>query len=425
MGDPTPEIVVGFSQTERVIPSTEAGREDLEASDLELSPPEEAQFLASLGRALFLLEEEERDASPGVLTAPQNAFASLLQSHLAELAAETGKYEELPAGGAEAKFDHGDILGWAKVVWVMLKASKQPILRPDPVAEPIPNELRMAVLGDWGTGLYGALPIASTIEADSQPYDLLLHLGDVYYAGTRREVRDRFLSRWPRRPEARSIALNSNHEMYSGGEAYFGLTLPAFGQTSSYLALQNDDWLLVGLDTGYQDHDIDGEQLAWLHRVIEDAGPDRRVILFSHHQLFSSLASQGPKLDAKLGDLLAAERIFAWYWGHEHLCMLYDQHPDTGLLARCAGHGSMPYSRRRLEKLPPRDRFSDHAIWRIADATAEAPGGLLLDGENQHIPGEEEKFGPHGYMTLHFDGPHIVERVHEPDGNVIWHQQLV
>ena len=54
-------------------------------------------------------------------------------------------------------------------------------------------------------------------------------------------------------------ALNGNHEMYSGGFGYFKLILPAFEQDSSYFALQNEHWLLVGLDTAYVDHDMDND----------------------------------------------------------------------------------------------------------------------------------------------------------------------
>lgn len=420
----TPEVIVGFSQTDRVIPSTEAAKEDLDESDLDLEPTEEAQFLASLGRAMFMLEEEELNASPGVLTTPQNAFASVLQSHLSEIAADSGKYSDLPAGGVEAKFDKKDIFGWAKVVWTKLKYPKHPILRPAPLATSLPETARVAVLGDWGTGLYGAPHIARTLETDAQSYDLLLHLGDVYYAGTPKEVANRFLALWPKRTDARSVALNSNHEMYSGGQAYFGDTLPIFNQDSSYLALQNENWLLVGLDTGHKDHNLDDEQVAWLHQVIEAAGPQRKVILFSHHQLFSSLASQGDKLAAKLAILLESQRIFAWYWGHEHLCMLYDRHPESGMIARCVGHGSMPYARKKLVRFPVHEYISASAIWRTVEVTEDAPGGILLDGENSHIKGEEEKFGPHGYMTLELDGEHLVEHVHEPDGNTVFSQQL-
>src|SRR5439155_9589200 len=103
-------------------------------------------------------------------------------------------------------------------------------------------------------------------------YQLLVHLGDVYYAGTQDEVENRFLSLWPRRVGAINRAANSNHEMYSGGYGYFDQTLRRFGQSSSVFALQNDHWLLVGLDTAYAEHDLAHRQAEWLANLVADSG---------------------------------------------------------------------------------------------------------------------------------------------------------
>src|SRR5262249_22137300 len=157
-------------------------------------------------------------------------------------------------------------------------------------------------------------------------YQLFLHLGDVYYSGTPSEVKERFLALWPRRAGAFSRALNSNHEMYTGGHAYFNQTLKEFEQSSSCFALQNDHWLLVRLDCAYQEHDFAMNQGSWLAGLVAAAGK-RKVVLFCHHQPYSLFESQGPKLVEKLDGLLSAGRIFAWYWGHEHRCVVYDKHP--------------------------------------------------------------------------------------------------
>src|SRR5262249_41112896 len=161
----------------------------------------------------------------------------------------------------------------------------------------VDNRLRLAMLGDWGTGLYGARPCAQSIEWSPRPPNVLLHLGDVYYAGTEREVEERFLGPWPRVPGALSRAVNSNHEMYSGGNAYFRQPLPTFQQRSSCFALQNDRWLLLGLDSAYEGNDWEGghlstDQVVWISRLIEASG-GRKVILFSHHQPFSLFEDQG------------------------------------------------------------------------------------------------------------------------------------
>ena len=94
--------------------------------------------------------------------------------------------------------------------------------------------------------------------------------------------------------------MNSNHEMYSGGFGYFDLALPAIGQKSSYLAFENAHWLLVVLDTAYVDHDMDNEQVAWLNLVLKQStaangGKAKKLVLFSHQQLFSRLGKPGPE----------------------------------------------------------------------------------------------------------------------------------
>ena len=54
------------------------------------------------------------------------------------------------------------------------------------------------------------------------------------------------------------------------------------------------------------------------------------MILFSHHQPFSRLDKQGPNLQNTLADLFQKKAITAWYWGHEHNCIIYDKHPTFG-----------------------------------------------------------------------------------------------
>lgn len=234
-------------------------------------------------------------------------------------------------------------------------------------------------------------------------------------------MQERFGALWPKNA-ALNRAINSNHEMYSGGHAYFDITLKTFGQTSSYFALQNGHWLLVGLDSAYQDHDLAGAQVEWLQEVLKNAG-DRKVVLMSHHQPFSQFEKGGEKLVAKLGALLGSQKIFAWYWGHEHRCMLYDKHPAWGMYGRTVGHGGFPYFReKKLDDLP---QVAGLPQWRQVASASVVPGGMVLDGPNDYIKGHEAKYGPNGYMTLELDGPHLNEIVHAADGTALYDRQLV
>jgi hypothetical protein len=258
-------------------------------------------------------------------------------------------------------------------------------------------------------------------------YELLMHLGDVYYSGTEEEVQQRFLDLWPRGAGKTTRALNSNHEMYSGGFGYFKLALPQISQSASYFAYQNSNWLLVGLDTAYVDHDMDTEQVAWLNLVVREsrqANPARKIIFFSHQQLFSRLDIQGPKLQQALRHLLDANDITAWYWGHEHQCVIYDKHSQFGLLGRCLGNGGIPESRKTEVRNAPTERTIGSVTWQRLSATNDSPSCLVLDGPNYDIKGEEEKFVPHGYVTLELNGPTLIERVFLSDGTELYTNQI-
>jgi predicted phosphodiesterase len=419
------KVVVSYREIDNALTEKVMNEAASTLEEIEGTPTQRDEFLANFAQALRLIELEDEEADPEVLTVPRDRTASLALSLLAEEPPEGSSFEELTAGGAEVRFSDTDIGGWFRSLFDWAGR-----LRPHPIMGPsdsepteLPNQARAALLGDWGTGLYGAVPCAESIRQSRDHFDLLMHLGDVYYSGTKREVQERFLDLWPYREGAINRSINSNHEMYSGGYAYFENTLPNFGQESSYFALQNDHWLLVGLDVAYVDHDIEDQQVEWLEDVVAAAG-DRKVLLFSHHQLFSRFDDQGPKLAAKLGRLLGSGRISAWYWGHEHRCVLYDPDPRYGgLLGRCLGHGGMPYTRKAVEDIAV-DHKVGESIWRRFRKKNLVPGGLVLDGPNPYIEGHETKYGPHGYMTLEFQGQSLIEVVHTPTGEEIYSQEI-
>lgn len=199
------------------------------------------------------------------------------------------------------------------------------------------NETTIAVVGDWGGGNAAAQAVAKQI-AKLKP-NHVIHLGDVYYSGTPKEVEERFLKFWPK-PNApgNSFALNSNHEMYSGGYGYFDHTLKQFKQPASYFSLANDNWRFIGLDTGYDEHDLKDPQAEWLKGQLA-TGP--KTILLSHHQLFSAYENtDSSKLRKKVQPMLG--KVFGWIWGHEHLAVVYEK--NEGINAICLGNGCFPYN---------------------------------------------------------------------------------
>jgi len=432
MSNPNP--IVTFRQINHAFNSNEAvmNQAHAEAEAKTADPIEAASKLAALGNALKVLEAEDAEANSRVLVSPDHRVAALLQTFLASRSKEEGKVEPLHHGANEAKFDDKDVLGWIGSFFTWWKKIKPAKWQTAP-AEPeqlaaVGNDFRMAVLGDWGTGLYGAPTCARSIEKEAKGYKVLMHLGDVYYSGDDHEIQKQFLDIWPKVEGAVSRACNSNHEMYTGGHAYFKKTLKQFGQKASNFAFQNDHWIFVGLDTGYEDKDLARNQAQWLREIAKNRG-SRKLILFSHHQPFSWLEEQHPKMIGKIGDIVTGGHVFAWYWGHEHRCVLYDRHDPWFMFGRCVGHGGYPYFRKDWTgpsglggKVDP-----DNKNWVLLGKKNFAPGGRVVDGPNPFIGDGDDpnRYGPQGYMSVEFGGAHINEIVHAPDGSVIYERQLV
>lgn len=390
-----------------------------DSNDLKLLMARHDQILSKLEH------ETRRIGSHNVMLSVPDRDVSLMQSALAE---QTTERAALHSGALEAKFGTGlrggDWFGWLKSTldWVDRQDAHE-LLRPvDATACDLKDRIRVAITADWGTGLYGAPEIAKQIQKQA-PFDLLLHLGDVYYAGTIDEVHERMLDLWPKSAGDLTRVLNSNHEMYSGGYGYFDLEFQAFQQTSSYFAFRNSNWLLIFLDTAYVDHDMDAKQVGWLNTVIGEAGR-RKIVLFSHQQLFSRLDVQGPKLRKALAAVLDGKLITAWYWGHEHQCVLYDPHPEFGLIARCLGNGGIPEPRKSSVVEAPTEQMVSSIFWKKLPRTADSPSCIVLDGPNKFIKGEEDKFVPHGFMTLEFKGPTLTECVFLADGTEIFQNDI-
>ena len=127
---------------------------------------------------------------------------------------------------------------------------------------PAPGTLRIAILGDWGTGVWqdgtSARCPAELVAAavSSLAPDIVIHLGDVYYYGSSQQEAGNLSALWAGGATA-SFMLNSNHEMYDGANGYFdtGLSDPAFSlqQGTSYFAITYSRWIVFGLDSAYFD----------------------------------------------------------------------------------------------------------------------------------------------------------------------------
>lgn len=354
---------------------------------------ERARLLAAWNNAMREFHACERGRF--VMASPQNGIASRLQTLLVERSRENN-YVSLvkPARTVstssgdvqlpevlEVKFDNDDWWGWLSMSWrLIFKPKKHAWIAPPLQPEKIEDDAAIAIFSDWGSGLYGAPPIANSV-AKLERCDVALHLGDTYYSGGDDEIRDRLVADWPKRnSKTVNRALNGNHEMYSGGHGYFkALAAAPFNQPASCFAMQNSKWLLICLDTAYIDFDLDPSQVEWATKLC-NAAAGRKVILFSHHQPVSQLDKQGPKLQTALHDLLEGQRIYAWLFGHEHRVVIYEPHSKWGLKARLIGHGGFPEFR---DNVPGSGGGELHFVQ--LGAKPNAPAAELLDGPNRFI----------------------------------------
>jgi hypothetical protein len=220
----------------------------------------------------------------------------------------------------------------------------------------ISDTARLILVGDWGSGIPRAEKVGTAMrgyveESLRNGQDChVIHLGDVYYCGWKREYQKRLLNSgmWPVNPgeedRVGSWSLNGNHDMYSSGEDYFKYLLqdPRFSrrQSCSYFALENQHWQIAALDTAYADADLYGPQVAWLTGM-RQRSHTKKGLLLSHHQLFSSYESCPATIENRLKPLLNDGLTRAWFWGHEHLCAAYELTAGVEY-PRVVGHGGVP-----------------------------------------------------------------------------------
>jgi hypothetical protein len=202
--------------------------------------------------------------------------------------------------------------------------------------------------------------------------DYTIHMGDVYYLGTEQEIEDNFgkNSSWPY-GKICSFALSGNHEMYSGGDAFYHKLLKKMGtkeqtQETGFFCLENDYWRVIALDTGYNSvgipwinkkFNLTRKQMDWLRDTIKMDNDNRGIVFLSHHQYFSAFEKRGyPKTAIQIATLLSEANIenrpVLWFWGHEHRLAFYDLHQiGKGVKAygRCIGHGSMPQTDHKFD----------------------------------------------------------------------------
>lgn len=294
---------------------------------------------------------------------------------------------------------------------------------------PSGGPIRMSVAGDWGAGTPESNAVATRIREFNPHYTI--HLGDIYFVGSAREVKESCLGdsrgknfhaiSWPIGSRG-SFALNGNHEMYANGRGYFkvflprlgmrpGPKLPPQGQRASFFALANDHWLVVAVDTGYNsvglpilewipqirriphvggDCSLPPAVMRWFRSAVAPHIDGRGVILMSHHQCWSSFEHHFSKAADQL--LAHIRKPVLWFWGNEHHMAIYGPCRRTNgvdVFGRCLGHGGMPVTIHRKPRHKP------------------GQGPLIVYDDREYRKVSGIPVGFNGYANLIFDGPQL------------------
>lgn len=325
----------------------------------------------------------------------------VVEGHLPEHVSPDG---ELWGVGTYLQLDPG----WVEALahYLENRHHKAPF-RTSPRVIDLADAVRIGVVGDWGTGFWrphtGAERVRDRMAIDRA--DINIHLGDTYYAGSAVEERDKLVALWPAGTVA-SFTLDSNHEMYDGARAYFDVALaaPAFAAQggTSYFALRNAHWLVLGLDTGYHatgemffDGALGADQAAFVAHIAAGAG-NRRIVVLSHHEGTDLRGTRPNGLWQEVVQSLGRPPD-AWYWGHAHNGIVYA--PLDGCRIRCVGHGAIPYGTTRMLAGQASVLWSET----MSAHDAETPARVT-----------------NGYLRLALDGPALTETLVAEDGAVRW-----
>ncbi len=315
-----------------------------------------------------------------------------------------GKYQQLDPGWL------GAVAAWMEHLILGKHAFPQGM----PAVVNIPDQLTIAIAGDFGTGNWGtpASPAASTKIAGrvipGLAPNLTIHLGDVYYEGSSKEETDNLIKLWPKGSgPGTSFTMNSNHEMYSGAKPYFvealNNALYSAQKPYSVFALENANWVIVGLDSTYYSDELTlymngslgaSAQLGFLKA---QAQKGKKVIVLTHH---NGLAEDGSGPTALwnqvMGCFPAGSAPAYWYWGHVHAGVAYQ--PKGGVQCRCTGHGALP--------------------WGYASELAN-PNVVWFEKRNAGDKGDPLRVF-NGFTFLELAGAAMKETFYDENGGVAW-----
>lgn len=270
----------------------------------------------------------------------------------------------------------------------------------------IPDSVSVALFGDWGGGTWKDNNVATTItkEINQLQTDINIHLGDVYYAGEPESEQQYLLDLWPAGKLA-NFTLNSNHEMYPLGKGYFDTTLTnnlfKNQERKSFFALENSDWIIVGLDSAFDADTNDLYLKGNINQVQKDflaqvASKNKNVIVLSHHNPLDISGQNKNTLWDEVATPLGGTLKY-WYWGHIHGAAVYKA-IDNKVNCRLVGHGVIPWGNATSLQ------NSDAVVW------YENKKPSPIDGVRVQ----------NGFVYIELEGKTLSEKFYGEDGEVHW-----
>ncbi|MFD2934664.1 metallophosphoesterase family protein [Spirosoma flavum] len=230
------------------------------------------------------------------------------------------------------------------------------------------STLQVALFSDWGTGAYqdghlsGSPAQLVMQQIKSQAPDMVIHLGDVYYSGTyglfgakTGEEYTKLVTQWTYQAPLGNFTLNSNHEMYDGGNGLFNVALnssitslfQAQGN-ASFFSISFGNWLILGLDSAYY---ADAKTMYMTgaildpaqQQLLQQAGTSgKKIMILTHHNPINEIGTIQNELWTDVVSHLGKNPDY-WYWGHVHNGIVYSETSVAGrVCCRCVGNGAIP-----------------------------------------------------------------------------------
>jgi len=177
----------------------------------------------------------------------------------------------------------------------------------------------------------------------------------------------------------------------------------------SYFALENTNWVIVGLDSAYFAPEgglyMDGSLgasggITQGVFVREQVAKGKKVIILTHH---NGLSDDGSSTTTLWFQVMSAFPAGGgpeyWYWGHKHMATVYKQQESNRVLRRRCGHGALPWGR--------------------ASSLASSPNAEWYEKRAANDPDIPQRV-LNGFAVLSLNGLNIQETFYDENGGVAW-----